>query len=230
MKEALELYFEIKKQRKHIKTPVDTMGCSITPYSATEDDKMLYILVSLLLSSRTRDEATYEAMKRLRGSLPENGVVGGDEYNGLTVENINNSSVEHIKRCIESVGFHNRKSENLKKIGKILKEKGMPRKYEDVTNLPGVGNKMGILYMNHACGEVVGISVDTHVHRICNRIGLVSTKEPLRTQVELEKIVPRSEWGVMNGVLVGFGQVICLPRKPKCSGCCVRNRCPSSHF
>lgn len=231
MGDPLELYFEIKKQRWDITAPVDTMGCFVTPGCSTEEERMLHVMISLMLSSQTRDEVTYEAMRRLRMSLPEGHVcVDGAEYNGLTVENINRSSVEHINRCVEKVGFHNRKSESIKKVGRILEERGLPRRLEDVVELPGVGNKMGILYMSHACGEVVGISVDTHVHRISNRIGLVDTRDVSKTRAVLERTVPKGEWGTINRVLVGFGQTICLPRNPRCSECCIKDRCPSSLF
>jgi endonuclease III len=226
--DATRLYFKIKKQREKIEAPVDTMGCSIAPAGIPEEERRLHILVSLFLSSQTRDEVTYAAMERLRRMLPEGREGKSEEYNGLTIENLVSSSTGFINGCIEKVGFHNRKAESLKKMAVILKERGMPETLGDVLSLPGIGNKMGFLYLNHACGRVLGIGVDTHVHRVSNRIGLVKTKDPNKTQTELERILPRDEWSDINRVLVGFGQKICLPVKPKCKECCVKDECPSS--
>lgn len=227
--DALELYFEIKRQREGTSAPVDTMGCASAPFCTTSEQRMLHILVSLLLSSQTRDETTYEAMEMLRRLLPE-GICGSREHNGLTVENIVQASTEHINQCIRRVGFHNRKAVHLKRIAETLHDAGLPRTYEDTMVLPGIGAKMAILYMRHACNEVMGISVDTHVHRVSNRIGLAHTSSPLKTQQMLEQVVPRDEWGMVNGVLVGHGQTICTAKSRRCSECCVRHRCPSSLF
>lgn len=226
----LELYFEIKKQRENLVSPVDTMGCFVTPSYRTEEERRFHILASLLLSSQTKDEVTYEAMERLRELLPENATVDDNIHRGLTIENIVNSSADHINECIKRVGFHNKKAENLKKIAEILKKKGLPKEMKDLTSLPGIGNKMAILYINHACDKVVGISVDTHVHRISNRIGLVKTRDVGDTREGLEKIIPKKEWKTINRVLVGYGQTICIARRPKCEECCIRSRCPSSLF
>jgi endonuclease III len=224
--EALKLYFRIKEQRREIAAPVDTMGCAMSPPGISEEERRFHVLVSLFLSSQTRDEVTYAAMERLRKTLPE-GREGGD-YNGLTVDNVDASSTAFIDSCIRKVGFHNRKAENLKRIAVMLRERGLPDTLEDTLRLPGIGKKMGYLYLSHGCSKVLGIGVDTHVHRVSNRIGLVRTKNPDKTQAELERIVPRDEWLDINRVLVGFGQKICLPLRPKCKDCCVRDKCPSS--
>ncbi|UYI27018.1 endonuclease III [Encephalitozoon cuniculi] len=226
----LGLYLEIKMQRKDIVSPVDTMGCSITPSCCTEEERRFHILVSLLLSSQTKDEVTYEAMARLRKLLPESAATDGEARGGLTIERVANSDVKHINECIKKVGFHNRKAANLKKIAEILREKGLPREMKDLISLPGIGNKMALLYMSHACNRTVGISVDTHVHRISNRIGLVKTRDVESTRRELERVVPREEWKTINNILVGFGQTICVAKRPKCEECCIRGRCPSSLF
>lgn len=224
---SLDMYFQIKKQRETIVAPVDTMGCGAVPTCLTDEERMFHILTSLLLSSQTKDEVTHEAMTNLRRLLTSN---APDGRNGLTVENVVQASVEHINKCISRVGFHNRKAANLKSIADILAKKGLPTKMEDLLGLPGIGNKMAILYMSHAQGKVVGISVDTHVHRVSNRIGLANTKDPDKTRRALEGVVPRSEWKAVNNVLVGFGQTICTAKAPLCKQCCVRDRCPSSLF
>ena len=104
----------------------------------------------------------------------------------------------------------------------------MPEDLESILKLPGVGKKMAYLYLANACNKNEGIGVDTHVHRISNRIGLVSTKTPEETRKELESKIPQKEWQSINKVLVGFGQTICLPLRPKCKECdaskiCLKN-------
>jgi len=85
--------------------------------------------------------------------------------------------------------------------------------------------KMAMLCMRHGWRTLVGIGVDVHVHRITNRLGWHSTKTPEQTRVSLEKLLPKSEWGSINELLVGFGQLWCTPRAPKCQECIVRSVC-----
>lgn len=211
------LYYRIKKQRSRITAPVDVYGCGAVAESDTEKYKFT-VLVFLLLSSQTRDEITWAAVQNL-----EHKILGG-----LTVEGVSKQSVEFINSCISKVGFHNKKSHFLKQIADILMEKGFPEKLDDLIKLPGIGYKMAILYLYHACRKVEGISVDTHVHRISNRIGLVETRSPEKTRKSLQKIMPLNEWANVNKVLVGFGQVICRPVNPKCSECDIQLDCKSA--
>lgn len=87
---------------------------------------------------------------------------------------------------------------------------------------------MAVLYMYHACNKVEGISVDTHVHRISNMLGLVQTKDPIETSKKLEVIFDRSDWSQVNSILVGFGQVICKSVGPKCNECYIKDECKFS--
>lgn len=106
----------------------------------------------------------------------------------------------------------------------------IPKTIPDLIKLPGVGPKMAHICMNAAWGEVTGIGVDTHVHRISNRLGWVPkpTKEPEKTRVELEKWMPYEHWDEINVILVGFGQTTCTPINPKCGNCLLTKLCPSS--
>eukprot|EP00866_Antonospora_locustae_P001721 jgi/Antlo1/1721/1872 len=211
------LYYRIKEQRSRITAPVDMYGCSVVSKCCTEKYKFS-ILVSLLLSSQTKDEVTWAAVQNLDAKI----------LGGLTIEGICNQSIEFINSCISKVGFHNKKSHFLKQIACILIEKGLPESLDDLIKLPGIGYKMAILYLYHACRKIEGISVDTHVHRIANRIGLVKTRSPEQTRKRLQEIMPKSEWAEVNSVLVGFGQVICRPVNPKCSECDIHFDCGSA--
>jgi endonuclease-3 len=91
--------------------------------------------------------------------------------------------------------------------------------------LPGIGPKMAHLTMQCAWHKTVGIGVDTHVHRISNRLGWVKTKNPEETRKDLEDWLPPSHWREINALLVGFGQICCLPVKPSCTTCPVKDSC-----
>jgi len=95
--------------------------------------------------------------------------------------------------------------------------------------LPGVGPKMAMLTMQEAWGSSVGIGVDVHVHRICNRLGWVkNTKTPEQSRKQLESWLPKDKWQPINRLMVGFGQTVCLPVHPKCAICKVNHLCPSA--
>ncbi|KAJ3394329.1 DNA N-glycosylase and apurinic/apyrimidinic (AP) lyase [Lobulomyces angularis] len=216
----LQLYNLIKEYRKeNSNAPVDTMGCSII----SKDEKDVKILryqtlVSLQLSSQTKDAVTYQAMKNLRG-----------HNSGLTVDSILEMDDQLLDSYIGKVGFHNRKTIYLKKTAAVLKEKyagDIPETVEELMSLPGVGPKMAYLAMQCGWGKSVGIGVDVHVHRICNRLGWVNTKTPEETRLSLESWLPQDNWGEINHILVGFGQLVCFPLRPSCSTCPVKDLCP----
>ena len=111
-------------------------------------------------------------------------------------------------------------------------EGDIPKTLEELCALPGVGPKMAHLAMQCAWGETVGIGVDVHVHRISNRLRWVNTskKTPEHTRVELESWLPESYWRPINQLLVGFGQTICTPLRPRCDECTLSQLelCPSA--
>lgn len=213
---SMDLYFKIKEQRKTFRAPVDNMGCYSVGVGHEGNTKKFQILIALLLSSQTRDEVTYSAIKSLNSFLGT-----------LTPEHVLKSPEDSLHKCIEKVGYHNKKVKFLIEISKRVRN-AMPNTLEDVLKLPGIGKKMAYLYLQHGCGRNEGIGVDTHVHRISNRIGLVQTREPEETRKALEKMLETSEWQEINRVMVGFGQTVCTPTRPKCSQCIVSEECPCS--
>ena len=110
----------------------------------------------------------------------------------------------------------------------------VPRTLKGLVKLPGIGPKMAHLIMNVAFGDVQGICVDIHVHRITNRLGWVKTWTPKRnagpeaTREELQAWLPREHWATINPLLVGFGQTVCAPARPSCASCALRDTCPSA--
>lgn len=99
------------------------------------------------------------------------------------------------------------------------------KRYKDLLKIKGVGNKIGIIYMRVAEGKNEGISVDTHCHRIPNRLKWFKSKNPRESQGLLEEIFKKKEWTYINEVIVGFGQNICDAKKPKCKICPLKNVC-----
>lgn len=173
------------------------------------------ILIGTILSSRTRDENTTKALTRLF-----------KRYKG--VKDISKANPEDIKKEISSVGFYNVKAIRIKEVAKIIESKFqgiVPDNEEELLKLPGVGRKTANCVLVYAF-QKSAIPVDTHVHRISNRLGLVdNTKTPQETEKELSKHADKKHWIRLNSIFVRYGQNICLPLKPKCNYCNLRKIC-----
>ena len=210
----------IYKMRIKRDAAVDTMGCDRISDRREEPQVYRYqVLLSLMLSSQTRDEITSAAMFKLRA-------------HGCTIESILKTSDQKLCEMIYPVGFYKRKVEYIKRSSQILKDKygsDIPRTVSELCQLPGIGPKMAHLIMKSAWNEMSGIGVDTHVHRIANRLKWVKTptKDPEKTRIALEEWLPREYWEDINLLLVGFGQQTCLPVGPRCSFCLNKDTCPT---
>lgn len=172
------------------------------------------VLVSTLLSLRTKDEVTAAAARRLfaRARTPE------------ALLALEPATIETL---IYPVGFYKTKAKRLHEISRaILLTHGgaVPDRLEDLLELPGVGRKTANLVLVEGFG-IDAICVDTHVHRISNRFGYVRTRNPDQTEAALRKKLPKTYWIRYNEVLVAFGQVICRPVSPFCSRCPVGEMC-----
>ncbi|KAJ3128361.1 DNA N-glycosylase and apurinic/apyrimidinic (AP) lyase [Nowakowskiella sp. JEL0407] len=214
-----ELVFsKICEFRKVNIAPVDSIGCS--RLAKSKDPKArntkFETLTALLLSSQTKDEQTSIAVRNL-------------QEHGLSVESILQMTEAEIKSCIGNVGFHNKKATYLKKIATILAESydsDIPSTLEGLQSLPGMGPKMSHLCMQSAWFVNSGIGVDTHVFRISKRLGWAKGKNPEEVRMELESWLPETHWKEVNELLVGFGQVHCSAKSPKCADCPVKDLCP----
>ena len=203
---------------------VDTMGCNkCADPAATEVDQRFQTLVSLMLSSQTKDEVTYATCLRLR-ALP----------GGFTARNLAAMGSDEISAVLlgpPAVGFWKKKGEFLASASRHCSEKlagDIPDSVAALCELKGVGPKMAFIAMHSAWGKNVGIGVDTHVHRIANRLGWVKSTAPELTQAHLQSWLPREHWDCLNELLVGFGQTVCKPVAPRCGECDARLICPSS--
>ncbi|XP_059141649.1 endonuclease III-like protein 1 [Physella acuta] len=212
-------YSNIVEMRKLRDAPVDVMGCDVISDKNADPKTYRYqVLLSLMLSSQTKDQVTSAAMSRLR-------------EHGCNLNNILSTSDELLGKLIYPVGFWKKKVNYIKQTSEILASKyggDIPDTVKDLCSLPGVGPKMAHLVMKTGWNTVTGIGVDTHVHRISNRLEWVKkpTKDPEDTRKALEDWLPKDYWVEINHLLVGFGQQVCLPVKPKCSSCLNRLICP----
>lgn len=172
-------------------------------------------LIGCILSLRTKDETTGPACGRLfaRATTPQ------------TMLRLDLRTVE---RLIYPVGFYRTKVKVIREICRdLIRNFGgcVPDTIEELLTLKGVGRKTANLVVTQAYGKP-GICVDTHVHRISNRWGLVATRMPEQTELRLREIMPRRYWIEYNGLLVAFGQTICHPLSPWCSRCPIERDCP----
>lgn len=179
-----------------------------------EGASVFEILISTMISARTKDEVTYPASKRLFDKAK-------------TAREISLLSEEEISKLIYPSGFYKTKAKHIKKTCEILVEKYnglVPDKMDQLLNLPGVGRKTANLVL--AVGfQKDGLCVDTHVHRISNRLGIIKTKDPFETEMQLRKILPKNYWEIYNRLLVLLGQKICSARKPDCNNCPINKLC-----
>ncbi|RZC43055.1 endonuclease III-like protein 1, partial [Asbolus verrucosus] len=200
----------LREMRKNFDAPVDSMGChKCQDETASPEITRYQALLSLMLSSQTKDHVTHTAMMKL-------------QTHGCTIDNILATSDEKLGELIYPVSFWKNKVKYIKKTTDILKKEhdgDIPKTVADLCKLPGVGPKMAHLCMQTAWGEVTGIGVDTHVHRVSNRLGWVNTKTPEATRKSLEEWLPKELWTEIGLLLVGFGQQICQPAKPQCATC-----------
>ena len=182
---------------------------------AEGEHALFKILVSTLLSLRTQDKTTEAASHRLFAVAQ-------------TPQELLKLSESQIEKLIYPVGFYRTKAKNLRKVCQLLIERhgGMvPETLEQLLELPGVGRKTAnlVVTVGH---KKPGICVDTHVHRISNRWGLVKTQTPDETEMALRKILPKRYWIEYNDLLVCYGQNLCQPVSPHCSRCKIRQYCP----
>lgn len=206
MKTIPEILKLIKKQTSVFRIP------SVTGISKNNDPYQ--VLISCILSLRTKDKTTIEASQRL-----------------FKVANNPNDMIEltagSLQKIIYPVGFYRNKSRVILGASKVIIEdfKGkVPNRLEDLLRIKGVGRKTANLVLGLGY-NIPAICVDTHVHRITNRLGWARTKDPEETEEALKKIISKRYWIALNTLLVAFGQNICVPISPYCSRCYVIRFC-----
>ena len=176
--------------------------------------KPFEILISTILSQRTRDENTKKATNQLFGQY-------------RSPKKLSKANLKSIKKLIKPAGFYNVKARRIKNVSKIIVKKHngkVPVQQKELLKLPGVGRKTANIVLYFAFDKEVK-EVETQVHRVSNRIGIVNTENPKETEKMLVEKIKKSWWKKINHLLVPFGQKICRPRHPKCRNCPVNKWC-----
>lgn len=210
---------EVLKIIKIIESYVNDFDVPIINRVSTSTNKDPYkILIGTILSLRTKDKTTEEACNRLfkLADTPEKMVKLGQE---------------EIEKAIFPVGFYHRKAKQILDISEALIKKyggKVPEKIDSLLELNGVGRKTANLVINEAF-NIPGICVDTHVHRISNRIGIIKTKTAKESEFKLMKVLPENYWIKYNSILVTFGQNTCKPVSPFCSKCPIERMCEKNN-
>jgi len=191
-------------EKDHQQTMLEELG-DYTPFQ---------MLVMTLLSSRTKDSTTIPIVKKLFKTYP-------------APEDFIKIDLQELEKLLYGIGFYKVKAKNVKKLSEVLLNdyRGeIPDDFDKLTSLPGVGRKTANCVLAYTFKKPA-IAVDIHVHRISNRLGWVETKIPEETEEVLKKIIPPELWIKVNSLLVGHGQTICLPIKPKCQECRIKEFC-----
>jgi endonuclease III len=182
--------------------------------SDSTDGDPFRVLISTVLSHRTKDPVTALASARLFERFPD-------------VKSLAAANTRTVARLIKPVGFYNTKARTVRKISRILLDKyggKVPENMDQLLELPSVGRKTANCVFVYGF-KTPAIPVDTHVHRIFNRIGVVETKTPEETEKELTRLADRKDWLPLNEVFVKFGQLVCKPIGPHCPSCPLNDRC-----
>lgn len=206
--EFIKIMDILEEELKKYKAPV------VSLMAKREEKTPFQILISTIISARTKDEVTKQASERLFKLAK-------------TPQDMLKLSEEEIAQAIYPAGFYKNKAKSIKSVAKDIVEKfngKVPDNLDDLLKLKGVGRKTANLVLALSFKKPA-ICVDTHVHRITNRLCFVKTKTPEETEFALMKKVPKEHWNRINDIFVAFGQTICKPVKPKCDICPVKNLC-----
>ncbi len=170
-------------------------------------------LIGTILSARSRDEMTDVITERLFQRYP-------------TSRALARSDRRVVEKILKPIGFYRTKASYVRETARRIEEKGgrIPRTIEGLMEFPGVGRKVANCVLVYAFGQQA-IPVDTHVHRVSNRMGWMKTRTPEETERRLTSMVPRRLWPVVNEALVAHGKAICRPIGPKCEECPVKAAC-----
>ena len=185
---------------------------------AEESGDPFKILIGTILSSRSRDENTTKVVKTLFKRF-------------RNAKELAEGNTEEVKQIIHSIGFYNVKAKRVIEVSQLIVKKfngKVPNCIEKLLELPGVGRKTANCVLVYGFNKPA-IPVDTHVHRISNRMGLVNTKTPEKTEAELSNIIDRKHWIKLNNTFVMYGQNICLPVTPNCKLCELKKMCKFYH-
>ena len=193
--------------------PLKGEGTALAKIRAETEDPFK-VLIGTILSQRTRDEMTEVASRQLFAKY-------------RTPRSLAHADVRDIERRIRPVGFYRNKARKVREVSRILIARHggrVPDTYEELVALPQVGPKTANCVLVYGYG-VPALPIDTHCHRIPNRLGLIRTKTPEQTEAALARIVPREHWVDVNEWFVQFGKEVCRPIGPRCEECTFTSFC-----
>lgn len=177
----------------------------------------LQLLVATILSAQCTDErvnkVTAQLFKKYRSAA---------DFAAVTQE--------ELEKDIQSTGFYRNKAKNIRAMAQVLVERHggkVPETMEELTALAGVGRKTANVVLGNAFGMNVGIVVDTHVSRICRRLGLTKQTDPVKIEQDLLPLVPAEDWTLWSHLLIQHGRTLCMARNPKCEQCPLLPYCPA---
>jgi len=208
------IFIALNKWHDDISAASDGAEPSVTTVAERYSHDPWAVLVSTILSLRTKDEVTLKASQKLLEKAD-------------SPEKLHKMKAEKIEELIYPAGFYRNKAASLKKIASILINQyngKVPASMDNLLALPGVGRKTANLVLTEAF-DLDGLCVDIHVHRISNRCGWVSAKNPDETEMILRKILPLKYRKRINSLLVLYGQKLCRPVSPFCSCCVIKKQC-----
>jgi endonuclease-3 len=200
---------------RRIRRALDGTPAPVVSLIAEAERDPFKVLISTILSARTKDAVTARASARLFAVAPEAAALA-------------RLPVGRIEKLIFPVGFYRTKAKSVRQTARELLERfagAVPATIDELVTLPGVGRKTANLVLTEGFRKPA-ICVDTHVHRISNLWGYVDTETPEQTEAALRARLPRRHWIDLNKTLVTFGQTICVPLSPRCSQCPVEAWCP----
>jgi len=211
---AMNPHEALSRIRRMLRRRAERDGTVLQEIGSRRRGDPFKVLISTILSQRTRDENTRRAARSLFEVYknPEE-LAAGD--------------LEVIEQLIKPAGFYRVKARKIKEVATVISQEyggRVPDDLEKLLLLPSVGRKTANCVLVYAFGRPA-IPVDTHVHRISNRIGLVETKSPEETEMRLREIVDRRDWLDLNELFVRFGQEICRPIGPRCEVCDLKSVC-----
>ena len=196
-----------KARQERILSELDRLYPNVT--CALHHTNPFELLVATILSAQCTDEQVNKVTPGLFAKYP-------------TIEDLANVSQDELAQDIRSTGFFNNKAKSVRGAAqKILRDFGgeVPRNMEDLLTVPGAARKTANVVLGVAFGIASGVVVDTHVHRIANRLDLTQEQDPVKIERDLVRLLPQERWILFSHQVIHFGRQICVARKPKCGEC-----------
>jgi len=194
------------------------VGTTLRKISRIRKRDPFKVLIATILSQRTRDENTDRAAEQLFGMFP-------------SARALARAPLRTVERLIRPAGFYHVKAKKIKEVAEIVTKRyggAVPRDLESLLELPLVGRKTANCVLVYGFGKAA-IPVDTHVHRISNRLGIVDAETPEQTEHLLSRFFEKKHWIEVNEIMVRFGKTICRPIGPRCSACRLTRHCTYFH-